>query len=113
MQVYSGLFIAINLYALLNACLEAKLLAPAADDVQRGALATRIAGRYACFVYQCMYLSWAFDANEVLPRSPCEKFGKDECLLVVAVRLVVADPDVHLCDRGLLTAVAAGTHVDL
>ena len=35
-----------------------------------------------------------------------EKLGSDECLLVVAVRLVVADTDVHLCDRGFFTTVA-------
>ena len=109
LQVYSGLFIAINLYALLNACLEAKLLAPAADDVQRGALATRIAGRYACFVYQCMYLSWAFDANEVLPRSPVRSLGRTNAfwwwqyvwLSLIPMCIYVTEASLQLWPRAL------------
>ena len=101
LQVYSGYLSPSTLC--FAECLR-QALAPAADDVQRGALATRIAGRYACFVYQCMYLSWAFDANEVLPRSR-EKLGRTTPFGGGST-LVVADPDVHLCHRSLLTIVA-------
>ena len=95
-QIFSTLAITLNVSALLSAGLEAALAAPAADDVARGALATRLFGRFAALAYQAMssprgtkprrragfltecpyaasnmrrYLSWALDAADALPNS--------------------------------------------
>lgn len=121
LQVYSGLFIAINLYALLNACLEAKLQGTACNDVAKGALAARVCGRYACFVYQCMYLSWAFDINEVLPRSPVRSLGKQPAfwfwqyvwLSLLPMCIYVTEAALQLWPRALTTIYTSGANNDV
>ncbi|KAH8049255.1 1,3-beta-D-glucan synthase [Aureococcus anophagefferens] len=67
-EVLSGAALTINAAALLEAGLEAAVAPPSADGVAHGALATRLGGRFVCLVYQAMYLCWALDGLELMPR---------------------------------------------
>jgi len=110
-EVLSGAALTINAAALLEAGLEAAVAPPSADGVAHGALATRLGGRFVCLVYQAMYLCWALDGLELMPRGEVRSLGGEEpgpfwfwqhvwlsCLVVV---LYVAEAALQLWPYGI------------